>query len=98
MSDLLAHDGRPDFNRWSRKNHTLVIEKRSHRGTLAGGSLFVRVETLARVQRVRKGIWRALMVPKPKGAQQCSPNFKRMEDACLWAEARLPLVELQGLE
>lgn len=88
MSDLLtAVDARPDYSRWSRKNRTLIV-------WVAGNP----ARLLARVQRVRRGVWRAVMMPTPHGAQQCSPSFKRMEEACAWAQERLGLYELATLE
>ena len=93
MSDLLTVvDQRPDFNRWRRKNRTLVVE------VLEGENYpWPMKHLLARVHRVRKGKWRAVMMPAAKGKQFDAMNFNRMEDACLWAEARLPLYELQWL-
>ena len=84
MNDLLTPvDGRPDFRRWNRKNHTLVVK--------SGTTL------LARVSRVRKGRWRAVMRPVERGPLGDFETFDRMEQACIWAEARLPLYELPGL-
>lgn len=51
---------------------------------------------LAVVWRVRVGRWRARVGPEATGKRD-GETFNRMEEACAWAEARLPLYELPGL-
>jgi len=84
-----------DWNRWRRRHKTLTIEIRGSEpaGRKPQGRPIV---ALATVSRVRKGSWRATLqtYPWPRSYE----NFNRMEDALLWAQERLPLLEIASLE
>jgi len=72
-----------NWGRWKRTTRSFLAIDGQH-------------ETLALVRRVRRGVWRAKIMPFPWPAEAQS-GFNRMEEACLWVEARLPLYELRDL-
>ena len=73
-----------DWNRWRRRHRMLAIERYSI--------------PMAYVMKVRTGSWRASMANRvgARNTTACA-SFNRMEDAMLWAQERLPMIELQEL-
>lgn len=85
MTDLFDADPTPralNWNLWSRSPSKKQL-------VLHAGKVVVR--------KVRKGRWVAIVGPPLRGKQERSPVYAKMEDAMLWAEERLPMIELAGL-
>ena len=72
----------PKWNLWSRsRSKKRICITRDYKDVIS-------------VERVRTRKWRANIIGRPK---ESSPTFRKMEEAMLWAEERLPMIELARL-